>query len=105
MTSKIDRRNIIEFPRGSKIIVVKFKSLYRMIGSTIVVITGRSKRKRRSYRLASGLFMSESELMHHTSNIVGGQYSLSGNPDSALGFHFAIRGAWPGGDRSWLSRR
>ena len=74
-------------------------------GNGIVVITGRSKRKRRSYRLASGLFMSESELMHHTSNIVGGQYSLSGNPDSALGFHFAIRGAWPGGDRSWLSRR
>jgi len=53
-------------------------------GNGIVVITGRSKRKRRSYRLASGLFMSESELMHHTSNIVGGQYSLSGNPDSAL---------------------
>jgi alpha-L-glutamate ligase-like protein len=53
-------------------------------GNGIVVITGRSKRKRRSYRLASGLYMSESELMHHTSNIVGGQYSLSGNPDSAL---------------------
>ena len=74
-------------------------------GDGIVVITGRGKRKRHSYRLANGLFMSESELMHHTSNIVGGQYSLSGNPDSALGFHFAIRGAWPGGDRSWLSRR
>ena len=53
-------------------------------GNGIVVITGRSVRKRQSYRLASGVLISESELMHHTSNIVGGQYSLSGNPDSAL---------------------
>ncbi len=53
-------------------------------GDGIVVITGRSHRKRRSYRLASGMLISESELMHHISNIVSGQYSLSGNPDSAL---------------------
>jgi alpha-L-glutamate ligase-like protein len=53
-------------------------------GDGIVVITGRSIRKRRSYLTASGMFMSESELLHHTSNIVSGQYSLSGNPDSAL---------------------
>ena len=53
-------------------------------GDGIVVITGRSQRKRSSYRLASGVLMPEDELMHHTSNIVSGQYSLSGNPDSAL---------------------
>ena len=53
-------------------------------GDGIVVITGRSQRKRRSYRMASGVLISESELKHHTSNIVGGQYSLSGKPDSAL---------------------
>lgn len=53
-------------------------------GDGIVVITGRSQRKRSSYRMASGVLISEAELMHHTSNIVSGQYSLSGNPDSAL---------------------
>jgi alpha-L-glutamate ligase-like protein len=53
-------------------------------GNGIVVITGRGKRNRRTYRTASGVLISESELLHHTSNIVGGQYSLSGNPDSAL---------------------
>ena len=53
-------------------------------GDGIVVITGRSQRKRSSYRMASGVLISEAELMHHTSNIISGQYSLSGNPDSAL---------------------
>jgi alpha-L-glutamate ligase-like protein len=53
-------------------------------GNGIVVITGRSMRKRTMYRLANGVLVTESELQHHTSNIVGGQYSLSGNPDSAL---------------------
>jgi alpha-L-glutamate ligase-like protein len=53
-------------------------------GDGIVVITGRSQRKRSSYRMASGVLISEAELKHHTSNIVSGQYSLSGNPDSAL---------------------
>jgi len=53
-------------------------------GDGIVVIVGRSKRKKDSYRLASGLLVSGAEIEHHLSNIVGGQYSLSGNPDSAL---------------------
>jgi len=53
-------------------------------GNGILVIAGRSKRKRASYRTISGVIMGESELRHHVSNIVGGQYSLSGNPDSAL---------------------
>lgn len=53
-------------------------------GNGIVVITGRSIRKRRTYRLANGLLLTEPELKYHTSNVVGGQYSLSGKPDHAL---------------------
>jgi alpha-L-glutamate ligase-like protein len=53
-------------------------------GDGIVVITGRSKRKRSSYRLANGLLVNGQELEHHISNVVGGQYSLAGNPDTAL---------------------
>lgn len=53
-------------------------------GDGILVVTGRSQRKRNSFRLASGMLISESEIKHHISNIVGGQYSLSGNPDKAL---------------------
>ena len=53
-------------------------------GDGILVITGRSKRKRDSFRLASGVLISEAEIRHHISNIVSGQYSLSGNPDKAL---------------------
>ena len=53
-------------------------------GDGILVVTGRSTRKRDSFRLASGLLISTDEILHHLSNIVGGQYSLSGNPDKAL---------------------
>jgi len=53
-------------------------------GDGIIVVTGRSARKRECFRMASGLLITESELQHHTSNVVGGQYSLSGNPDVAL---------------------
>ncbi len=53
-------------------------------GDGILVVTGRSQRKRNSYRLSSGLIISEGEIQHHISNIVGGQYSLSGNRDKAL---------------------
>ena len=53
-------------------------------GNGIMVIAGRSKRNRASYRTISGVLVSESELRHHASNVVGGQYSLSGNPDSAI---------------------
>lgn len=53
-------------------------------GDGITVVTGRSKRKRDNFRLASGLLIARDEIEHHISNIVGGQYSLSGNPDSAL---------------------
>ena len=53
-------------------------------GDGILVITGRSQRKRRCFRLASGVLIDEAEIAHHLSNIVSGQYSLSGNPDKAL---------------------
>ena len=53
-------------------------------GDGIIVITGRSQRKRDCYRLSSGMIVSEGEILYHLSNIVGGQYSLSGNPDKAL---------------------
>ncbi|NIA26563.1 MAG: alpha-L-glutamate ligase-like protein [Desulfobulbaceae bacterium] len=53
-------------------------------GDGILVVTGRSSRKRDSFRLTSGVLISTSEIFHHISNIVSGQYSLSGNPDKAL---------------------
>jgi len=53
-------------------------------GDGIIVVTGRSQRNRNSFRLASGVLISEAEIAHHISNIVSGQYSLSGNPDKAL---------------------
>lgn len=53
-------------------------------GDGIVVVVGRGKRGRGNYRLSSGIFVSEGEILHHISNTVGGQYSLSGNPDTAL---------------------
>ncbi len=53
-------------------------------GDGILVVTGRSERKRECFRLSSGVIVSEEEILYHLSNIVGGQYSLSGNPDKAL---------------------
>jgi len=53
-------------------------------GDGILVVVGRSERKRDSYRLSNGMLISEGELQHHISNIVGGQYSLSGTRDKAL---------------------
>jgi alpha-L-glutamate ligase-like protein len=53
-------------------------------GNGILVIAGRSRRNRNAYRTISGGLLSDSEMRHHISNVVGGQYSLSGNPDSAI---------------------
>ena len=53
-------------------------------GDGILVVTGRSERKRDSFRLSNGMLISRGELEHHISNIVGGQYSLSGSRDKAL---------------------
>jgi len=53
-------------------------------GEGILVITGRSQRKRDSFRLSSGRLITKDEIEHHISNTVSGQYSLSGTPDKAL---------------------
>jgi len=53
-------------------------------GDGIIVITGRSKRKRDSFRRASGDLITTEELEFHLSNIVGGQFSLSGGRDKAI---------------------
>lgn len=53
-------------------------------GNGIIVVTGRSERKREAFRLTSGLLVTRSEIEHHISNIVGGQYSLGGKPDKAI---------------------
>ncbi len=53
-------------------------------GDGILVVTGRSQRRRDAYRLSSGVRISAAEIAHHISNIVSGPYSLSGNPDKAL---------------------
>jgi alpha-L-glutamate ligase-like protein len=53
-------------------------------GDGILVITGRSQRRRDSFWLSSGMLITEEEIAHHISNIVSGQYSLSGNGDKAL---------------------
>lgn len=53
-------------------------------GDGILVVTGRSERRRERFRLSSGVLITEDEIQHHISNIVGGQYSLSGNRDKAL---------------------
>jgi alpha-L-glutamate ligase-like protein len=53
-------------------------------GDGILVVAGQSHRRRGTYRMINGLLMTESEIGHHISNIVSGQYSLSGDPDTAL---------------------
>lgn len=53
-------------------------------GDGILVVTGRSARKQHLYQLADGDFISESEIAHHVSNIVSGQYSFVGTRDSAM---------------------
>jgi alpha-L-glutamate ligase-like protein len=50
-------------------------------GDGVIVVTGRSKGL---FRKASGALVTESELQHHVSNILGGMYSLGGQPDRAI---------------------
>ncbi|MGH8223978.1 MAG: alpha-L-glutamate ligase-like protein [Woeseiaceae bacterium] len=53
-------------------------------GDGIFVIASRTRRKRDSFRTSSGLLVTLAELEHHISNIVSGQFSLSGGKDAAL---------------------
>ncbi|MEJ2602388.1 MAG: alpha-L-glutamate ligase-like protein [Gammaproteobacteria bacterium] len=50
-------------------------------GDGIIVVSGR---RRDRYRLVDGQIWDEETLDFHISNIVGGQYSLTGEPDTAL---------------------
>ena len=75
-------RNFTEIVREHDSFVIK--PAHGSGGDGIIVVIGRSSRKRDCFRLANGTLIMESELQHHTSNVVGGQYSLSGNPDTAL---------------------
>ena len=82
IASQADTRRINEVVGERSSFVIK--PAHGSGGDGIVVITGRSQRKRDCFRQADGLLIAGSELQHHVSNIVGGQYSLSGNPDTAL---------------------
>ncbi len=53
-------------------------------GDGIIVVTGRSKRKRDAFRQASGVLISLDEIEYHLSNIISGQFSLSGGRDQAI---------------------
>ncbi|MEL6869238.1 MAG: alpha-L-glutamate ligase-like protein [Pseudomonadota bacterium] len=50
-------------------------------GDGIIVVDGK---RGDSFRLINGLLIDQSALLHHASNIVGGQFSLTGGADSAL---------------------
>ena len=53
-------------------------------GDGIMVIAERGARRKDTYRTISGTLLGEEEIEHHLSNVVSGQYSLTGNPDVAL---------------------
>jgi alpha-L-glutamate ligase-like protein len=53
-------------------------------GDGILVISGRSARKKGVYRLIDGSFISDDDIRHHVSNIISGQFSLGGTRDAAL---------------------
>ena len=82
ISNQADVRHLPSMVDGHESFVIK--PAHGSGGNGILVIASRSKRNRASYRTISGVLMGESEIRHHVSNVVGGQYSLSGNPDSAL---------------------
>jgi alpha-L-glutamate ligase-like protein len=82
ISSQGEVRSLAEIVKGRESFVIK--PARGSGGDGILVVAGQSHRRRGSYRLINGLLMTESELHHHLSNIVSGQYSLSGNPDTAL---------------------
>ncbi|HLT90524.1 MAG TPA: alpha-L-glutamate ligase-like protein [Woeseiaceae bacterium] len=75
-------RHFLRVVEGREAFVVK--PAHGSGGEGIIVIVGRSKRKSDAFRLANGLLITASEIEHHISNVVGGQYSLGGKPDSAI---------------------
>lgn len=75
-------RNFSEIVESRECFVIK--PAHGSGGNGILVIGGRGRRSRSAYRTINGTLLSDSEIRHHISNVVGGQYSLSGNPDSAI---------------------
>ncbi|MCC5793850.1 MAG: alpha-L-glutamate ligase-like protein [Chromatiales bacterium] len=53
-------------------------------GDGILVIAGGSRYKADTWRLVDGNLMNLSDLSHHLSNVISGQYSLGGSWDQAL---------------------
>jgi alpha-L-glutamate ligase-like protein len=82
ISSQGEVRNFADIVESRECFVIK--PAHGSGGIGILVIDGRSRRSRSAFRTISGQLMSESEVRHHISNVVGGQYSLSGNPDSAI---------------------
>ncbi len=82
INSQAEVRNLQQIVESHDSFVIK--PAHGSGGDGILVITGQSHRRRGSYRMINRLLVTESELRHHVSNIISGQYSLSGNPDTAL---------------------
>ena len=53
-------------------------------GDGILVVAGKSARRRGQYRLIDGSFMTEAEIRFHVTNIISGRYSLGGHRDCAM---------------------
>ena len=53
-------------------------------GDGIVVVVDRNARREELYQLVDGSYIDHADIRYHVSNIIGGQYSLAGNRDSAL---------------------
>ena len=78
--SQHDVRNIREVVSGRPDFVIK--PAHGSGGDGILVVTGTGYRG--NYRTIDGQLVDEQLLRHHLSNIISGQYSLGGTPDSAL---------------------
>jgi alpha-L-glutamate ligase-like protein len=88
ISSQGEVRNLADIVKDRESFVIK--PAHGSGGDGILVIAAQSYRRRGSYRMINGLLMTESELRHHVSNIVSGQYSLSGNRDTAL-FEYCVK--------------
>ena len=53
-------------------------------GDGILVVAGRNSRREGLYQLVDGNYISDADIRHHVSNIIGGQYSFVGSRDRAL---------------------
>ena len=78
--SQHDVRNFREVVSGRPDFVIK--PAHGSGGDGILVVTGTGYRG--NYRTIDGQLVDEQMLRHHLSNIISGQYSLGGTPDSAL---------------------